>query len=60
MDANVTEGLAVAALPEPHRRRSRTVNALERLNPEVYAARARWPSRSGVTQLTSPRSRAVR
>ncbi len=31
-DANVPEGLAVFALPEPHRRRLRTTNALERLN----------------------------
>ena len=35
MEANVPEGLAVFALPEPHRRRLRTTNALERLNREL-------------------------
>ena len=36
MEANVPEGLAVMALPEPHRRRLRTTNALERLNRELH------------------------
>ena len=36
MEANVPEGLAVFALPEPHRRRLRTTNALERFNRELY------------------------
>jgi len=36
MEANVPEGLAVFALPEPHRRRLRTTNALERLNRELH------------------------
>jgi len=36
MEANVPEGLAVLALPEPHRRRLRTTNALERLNRELH------------------------
>jgi hypothetical protein len=37
MEANVPEGLTVFALPEPHRRRLRTTNALERLNrPEFF------------------------
>ena len=62
MEANVPEGLAVFALPEPHRRRMRTTNALERLNRELHrrtrvatlfpneasscASSRRWPSRS--------------
>jgi transposase-like protein len=36
METNVPEGLAVFALPEPHRRRVRTTNALERLNRELH------------------------
>jgi putative transposase len=36
METNVAEGLAVFALPEPHRRRLRTTNALERLNRELH------------------------
>jgi putative transposase len=36
MEANVPEGLAVFALPDPHRRRLRTTNALERLNRELH------------------------
>jgi transposase-like protein len=36
MEANVPDGLAVFALPEPHRRRLRTTNALERLNRELH------------------------
>jgi putative transposase len=36
MEANVPEGLAVFAVPEPHRRRLRTTNALERLNRELH------------------------
>jgi len=36
MEATVPEGLAVFALPEPHRRRLRTTNALERLNRELH------------------------
>jgi putative transposase len=36
MEANVPEGLGVFALPEPHRRRLRTTNALERLNRELH------------------------
>lgn len=36
MEANLPEGLAVFALPEPHRRRLRTTNALERLNRELH------------------------
>ena len=36
IEANVPEGLAVFALPEPHRRRLRTTNALERLNRELH------------------------
>ena len=36
METNVPEGLAVFALPEPHRRRLRTTNALERLNRELH------------------------
>jgi len=35
MEANVPEGLTVFALPESHRRRLRTTNALERLNREL-------------------------
>ena len=36
METNVPEGLAVFALPEPHRHRLRTTNALERLNRELH------------------------
>ena len=36
MEANVPDGLAVFVLPEPHRRRLRTTNALERLNRELH------------------------
>ena len=36
METSVPEGLAVMALPEPHRRRLRTTNALERLNRELH------------------------
>jgi transposase-like protein len=36
IEANVPQGLAVFALPEPHRRRLRTTNALERLNRELH------------------------
>ena len=36
METNVPEGLAVFALPEPHRRRLRTTNALERINRELH------------------------
>jgi putative transposase len=35
MEANLPEGLAVFALPEPHRRRLRTSNAMERLSREI-------------------------
>jgi len=36
METNVPDGLTVFALPEPHRRRLRTTNALERLNRELH------------------------
>jgi transposase-like protein len=36
METNVPEGLAVFALPESHRRRLRTTNAIERLNRELH------------------------
>ncbi len=36
METNVPEGLGVFALPEPHRRRLRTTNAIERLNRELH------------------------
>ncbi|MCE9553346.1 MAG: IS256 family transposase [Planctomycetes bacterium] len=35
MEENIPEGLAVFALPAPHRRRLRTTNVLERLNREL-------------------------
>ncbi len=35
MERNIPEGFAVYALPEPHRRRLRTSNALERVNLEL-------------------------
>ena len=35
MEANVPESFTVFALPEAHRRRMRTSNAMERLNREV-------------------------
>jgi transposase-like protein len=35
LEANIPEGLAVFALPRPHRRRLRTSNMLERLNGEL-------------------------
>lgn len=35
LEANVSEGLSVFALPRPHRRRLRTSNMLERLNEEL-------------------------
>ena len=35
LEANIPEGLAVFALPRPHRRRLRTSNMLERLNEEL-------------------------
>ena len=36
IEANLHEGLTVFALPEPHRRRLRTVNGLERVNRELH------------------------
>ena len=36
IEANLHEGLTVFVLPESHRRRLRTVNALERLNRELH------------------------
>ena len=36
METNVLEGFSVFALPEPHRRRLRTTNAIERLNRELH------------------------
>lgn len=36
METNMPEGLSIFALPEPHRRRLRTTNALERLNRELH------------------------
>jgi transposase-like protein len=36
METNVPDGLAVFAVPEPHRRRLRTTNAIERLNRELH------------------------
>jgi transposase-like protein len=45
MEANLPEGLAVFALPEPHRRRLRTTNALERVNCELHR-RSRVATRS--------------
>jgi transposase-like protein len=36
METNVPEGFAVFALPESHRRRLRTTNAIERLNREPH------------------------
>jgi len=36
IEANLPEGLTVFSLPEAHRRRLRTVNALERLNAELH------------------------
>jgi transposase-like protein len=35
MEQNLPEGLVVFALPEPHRRRLRTSNAIERVNQEL-------------------------
>ena len=35
LEQNIPEGLAVFALPAPHRRRLRTINMLERLNKEL-------------------------
>ena len=35
LEANISEGLAVFALPAAHRRRLRTINMLERLNKEL-------------------------
>lgn len=35
LEANVPQGFAVFALPEPHRRRMRTTNGLERLHKEI-------------------------
>jgi transposase-like protein len=35
MEANLPEGLTVFALPEPHRKRMRTTNMLERLHEEI-------------------------
>lgn len=35
MEENLKEGLAVFSLPEPHRRRMRTSNMVERLNKEI-------------------------
>jgi transposase-like protein len=35
LEQNIPEGLTVFALPEPHRRRMRTSNGLERLNKEI-------------------------
>lgn len=56
MEANVPEGLAVFALPEPHRRRLRTTNALERLNRE-FARRTRvatlFPNEASLLRLAS-------
>ena len=35
MEANLPEGLTVFALPQPHRKRMRTTNMLERLHEEI-------------------------
>jgi putative transposase len=41
MEANVSESLAVFALPEPHRQRLRTTNSIERYNSELRRRRTR-------------------
>jgi len=35
MNANIAQGFTVYALPEAHRRRMRTSNAIERVNQEL-------------------------
>ncbi len=56
LEANVPEGLAIFALPRPHRRRMRTSNMLERLNEEIKR-RTRvaglFPSESSALRLVS-------
>jgi putative transposase len=56
MEANVPEGLAVFALPEPHRRRLRTTNALERLNRELHRrtrVASLFPNEASLLRLVS-------
>jgi transposase-like protein len=56
MEENVPEGLAVFALPESHRRRLRTTNALERINRELHR-RSRvatlFPNEASLLRLVS-------
>jgi putative transposase len=56
MESNVPEGLAVFALPEPHRRRLRTTNALERLNRELHRrtrVASLFPNEASLLRLVS-------
>ena len=56
LEENVPEGLAIFALPRPHRRRLRTSNMLERLNEEIKR-RTRvaglFPSEASALRLVS-------
>jgi transposase-like protein len=56
METNVPQGLAVFCLPEPHRRRLRTTNALERLNRELHRrtrVAALFPNEASLLRLVS-------
>jgi transposase-like protein len=63
MEANVPEGLTLFALPEPHRRRLRTTNALERLNRELHR-RTRvatlFPNQASLLRLVSAMAGEIR
>jgi transposase-like protein len=56
METNVPESFTVFALPEPHRRRLRTTNALERLNREPHRrtrVAALFPNEASLLRLVS-------
>jgi transposase-like protein len=56
MEANVAESLAVFAVLDPHRRRLRTTNALERLNRELHRSTrvaTLFPNEASLLRLVS-------
>jgi transposase-like protein len=56
MSENIPEGLAIFAFPEPHRRRLRTSNMLERINKEIKRrtrVAALFPNEASLLRLVS-------
>ena len=57
LEHNVPEGLAVFTLPEPHRRRMRTANPIERAIQQEIKRRTRkvrvFPNRESLLRLTT-------